>query len=235
VYLAELQRLNGWPASLISGASTLSLLICNVLGAFTNELVARLGLKRLVLLGLATLATSTILVAFATSPWQLYAAFMLMSFGWIGMGTIVIATVVSLWFVQRRGLAISLAFTGASFGGVVIVPLLVLLVEHIGFRAAILSATAIMVAILAPVVCAWIGRPSDNEPAGRDANRSLEAQLAPPTSNTSRALIVRRLSFWTISIPFALALLAQVGFIVHQIPMLEPTIGRRMWRWRCPC
>ena len=31
VYLVELQRLNGWPASLISGASTLSLLIGNVL------------------------------------------------------------------------------------------------------------------------------------------------------------------------------------------------------------
>ena len=31
VYLAELQRLNGWSVALISGASTLSLLTCNVL------------------------------------------------------------------------------------------------------------------------------------------------------------------------------------------------------------
>ena len=100
VYLAELQRLNGWPAALISGASTLSLLLSNILAAFTNELVARLGPKRLVLLGLAALAASMALLAFATSPWQLYAAFVLMSLGWIGMGTIVIATIVSLWFVQ---------------------------------------------------------------------------------------------------------------------------------------
>ena len=46
----SLQRLNGWPAALISGASTLSLLLANMFATFTNELVARLGAKRLVLL-----------------------------------------------------------------------------------------------------------------------------------------------------------------------------------------
>src|SRR3977135_4635653 len=43
VYLAELQRLHGWPAALISGASTLSLLLANIFATFTNELVARRG------------------------------------------------------------------------------------------------------------------------------------------------------------------------------------------------
>src|SRR3954454_10727584 len=108
VYLAELQRLNDWPAALISGASTLSLVLCNMLATFTSDLVARLGMKRLVLVGLLALAASVILLAFATSPWQLYAAFALMALGWIGMGTVVIATVMSIWFVHRRGFAISL-------------------------------------------------------------------------------------------------------------------------------
>ena len=125
VYLAELQRLNGWPAALISGASTLSLLLANIFATFTNELVARLGAKRLVLFGMAALAASMVLLAFTTAPWQLYVAFGLMSLGWIGMGTIVSATLVSLWFVRRRGLAISLAFTGASFSGIVVTPSLV--------------------------------------------------------------------------------------------------------------
>jgi MFS family permease len=70
VYLAELQRLNGWPAALISGASTLSFLLSNVFATFTNELVARLGPKRLVLLGIAALAASTTLLAVATTPWR---------------------------------------------------------------------------------------------------------------------------------------------------------------------
>jgi MFS family permease len=224
VYLAELQRLNGWPAALISGASTLSLVLCNMLATFTNELVTRLGLKRLVLVGLGALAASVILLAFATSPWQLYAAFALMSLGWIGMGTVVIATVMSLWFVHRRGFAISLAFTGASFGGVVVTPLLVLLVERIGFAAAMLTMTALMVAVLLPVIIAWIGPPSAGVPA---PSQTIHSQQAPPVpGDISRAQLMRRLAFWTISVPFALALVAQIGFIVHQIALLEPKIGR---------
>ena len=160
VYLAELQRLNGWPAALISGASTLSFLLANTFATFTNELVARLGPRRLVLLGIAALASSMTLLAWATTPWHVYVAFILMSLGWVGMGTVVIAMVVSLWFVRRRGLAISLAFTGASSGGVVVTPLLVLLVERFGFAAAMLTAMAVMVAVLVPVAVAWIGPPS---------------------------------------------------------------------------
>ena len=215
VYLVELQRLNGWPAALISGASTLSFLLANISATFTNELVARLGVRRLVLLGIAALAASTTLLARASSVWQLYAAFMLMSLAWIGMGTVVIAAVVSLWFVRRRGLAISLAFTGASSGGVVVTPLLVLLVERLGFPAAMLTATAVMVAVLVPVAVAWIGPP----PTG-------QAPRSSAPSGISRAKLMRSLAFWTISIPFALALLAQIGFIVHQIALLEPKIGR---------
>ena len=226
VYLAELQRLNGWPAALISGASTLSFLLANIFATFTNELVARLGPKRLVLLGIAALASSMTLLALATTPWQLYAAFILMSLGWIGMGVVVIATVVSLWFVRRRGLAISLAFTGASSGGVVVTPLLVVLVEQVGFPAAMLTATAIMVAVLVPVALAWIGPPSAGGPAEGRANGSSQVQMSFTPSDTSRAKLMHSLAFWTISIPFALALLAQIGFIVHQIALLEPKIGR---------
>ena len=220
IYLAELQRLNGWPAALISGASTLSLLLANIFATFTNELVARLGARRLVLLGLTGLAASMVLLAFAAAPWQLYLAFALMSLGWIGMGTIVIATIVSLWFVRRRGLAISLAFTGASCSGIVVTPSLVYLVERFGFTTAMLAGAAAMVAILVPVTIAWIGPPSGRGPADPP-----QAEAA-ATSDISRAQLVRCVAFWTISIPFALALVAQIGFIVHQIAMLEPKVGR---------
>jgi predicted MFS family arabinose efflux permease len=225
VYLAELQRLNGWPAALISGASTLSFLLSNILATFTHELMARFGPKRLVLLGIAALAGSTALLASASTPLQLYAAFLIMSLAWVGMGTVVTATVVSLWFVRRRGLATSLAFTGASFGGVVVTPLLLFLVERFGFEAAMLTGTAIIIAVLVPVAVGWIGSPPAAGPAKAQTNDSATAPSA-ASDELSRAKIMRSLAFWTISIPFALALVAQVGFIVHQIALLEPKIGR---------
>jgi predicted MFS family arabinose efflux permease len=222
VYLVELQRLNGWPASLISGASTLSLLIGNVIVIFTDEIVRRIGLKRLVFAGVACLASAMVLIAFAFAPWQLYAAFALMSLGWVGMGTVIISTVVGAWFEQRRGLAISLAFLGASSGGVVVTPLLVVLVTHVGFQTAMLIASAIMLAVLVPVTFAWI-----TLPAASAAVPGATADQAAPAlpGGISRAQLMRRLAFWTIAVPFALGVAAQVGFIVHQIAMLEPKIG----------
>jgi MFS family permease len=227
VYVTELQRLRGWSASLISGAITLTFLLSSIFATFTHELMARFGSKRLILLGIAALAASMILLAFATEPWQLYAAFVLMSLGWTGMGVVVIATIVSSWFVHRRGLAISIAFNGASCGGVVVAPLLLLLVEKIGFPVAMLAAMAIMVVVLVPIVVVWIGpRPPISDLPERQTRHPSPSQTPDTQNNISRAMVVRRLAFWTISVPFALALMAQIGFIVHEIALLEPKIGR---------
>ena len=47
-----------------------------------------------------------------------------MALAWATMSLGAINTILGLWFERKRGLAISLALNGASFGGVVIVPAL---------------------------------------------------------------------------------------------------------------
>jgi MFS family permease len=219
VYLAELQRTLGWSATLISGASTFSFLIGSVLLVFTNEALARLGPRWFVLAGIAALTASTTLLTFTTAFWQLYLAYVLMAFGWFGMGTVVIATVLNSWFERRRGLAISLAFTGATCGGIVLAPLLLLLAGAIGFRSAMLSMIGVMIVVLVPIVLALIDWPSPAKPAPRPQGAATAGAL-------SRGELLRTAAFWTITAPFAIALLAQVGFIVHQVSFLEPILGR---------
>jgi hypothetical protein len=166
--------------------------------------VDRLGAQRLVLLGIAALAASMAMLASATTVWQLYAAFILMSLGWIGMGTVVIATVVSLWFVRRRGLAISLAYTVRVSAGSSPRPCSCFSVERTGFAAAMLTAAAVTVVVLVPVALAWIG-PRSQTGAGGTGDLS-QPQPPPATADISRAKLMRSLAFWTISLPFALAL-----------------------------
>jgi predicted MFS family arabinose efflux permease len=76
-----------------------------------------------------------------------------------------------------------------------------------------------MIFILVPVVIGLIGvsPPSHSSDQGK-----------PDAQVVSRRKLLRNLGFWTITAPFALALLAQVGFIVHQIAMLEPVMGRAL-------
>jgi cyanate permease len=104
--------------------------------------------------------------------------------------------------------------------------LLVLLVERYGFATAMLTAVAVMVAVLVPVAVAWIGPPSAAGSAEAEANGSSQARISSAPGELSRAKLLRSMALWTISIPFALALMAQIAFIVHQIALLEPKIGR---------
>jgi MFS family permease len=212
VYLAELQRLHGWPASLISGASTATYLLNGVLVIFTHNALARFGARRFVLFGVAALGLAITLLALAREPWQVYAAYLAMSFGWLGLGLVTIPTIISQWFTRRRGLAISLALNGASFGGIVVAPSLVALIHVAGFTSAMLIAAAVTVAILVPAIFLWIPSHAAPVPAAESAWTRRDA--------------LRSVPFWTVSGPFALALIAQVAFIVHQIAFMEPIVGR---------
>jgi MFS family permease len=218
VYLAELQRLHGWSTGLISTASTLSFLLGSLLAIFTSDVMTRIGAGRFVLCGIFALAASMTWLAFAQAPWELYAAYLLLACAWMGMGTVVIATLVSSRFNRRRGLALSIAFNGATCGGIIVAPALVFLVERIGFTKAMLTMTVVMLVVLVPAVSGLVGL----SPPSRSARNE------PVAPTLSRGKLLGNLAFWTITAPFALALLAQVGFIVHQIAMLEPAMGRSL-------
>lgn len=218
VYLAEFQRLHGWPASLISGAASAYYLLSAALVVFISDVMARLGPRRVVLIGTCCLATAVFLLAFVTAPWQLYAVYLILATGAAAMHTGAITTIVGLWFNRQRGLAISLALNGASFGGILVTPTLVFAIETVGFKTAMIGAAAIIVVTVVPVVALWIDRPS-----GRAASASAQSQRA---AAWTRAAALRSWAFWSVAGPFALALMAQIGFIVHQIAFLEPAMGR---------
>jgi cyanate permease len=76
-----------------------------------------------------------------------------------------------------------------------------------------------MIVVLVPVVIGLIGISSGS-------GSSDQGKAGVPA--LSRKKLLRHFGFWTVTAPFALALLAQVGFIVHQIALLEPTMGRAL-------
>lgn len=218
-YLTELQHAHGWSTALISGASTVTYLSAGVLVIFANDVIERFGSHRLVLVGTATLCVSLVVIAFATAPWEIYAAYLLMSFAWLAMGLPAITIILSHWFEQRRGLALSLALNGASFGGVVVAPTLVFLSGAFGFVNAMLVSAAFLAAILVPSALIWIARPA---PLAAARKRDPAA----PAPVWTRGMALRSAAVWSVSGAFALALLVQVGFMVHQIALLEPLTGR---------
>src|SRR5215470_6963255 len=129
VYVAELHRLRGWPASLI---------------AFVAEAIKTFGPRNCLIAGTFAMAAAGVAIGQVREPWQLYLANAVLAFGWAGTSLGIITNTLGLWFDQRRGMAISLALNGASFGGIIGVPLLVAGIGHFGFSGAMIVAAIVM-------------------------------------------------------------------------------------------
>jgi MFS family permease len=228
IYLAELRHLFGWSASLISGATTTYYLVTASLVVFISDAIARLGPRRVFLVGTCCLGSAVALLASITAPWQLYLVYLIMAVGSAAMHVAAITNVLGLWFDRQRGLAISLALNGASSGGIFVAPTLIIAIAETGFAAAMVGAATIMAAILIPTIAIWIGRPPKRpETTGvLPPPGGFESGSASTRPHWTRRKALRSLAFWSVAGPFALALMAQVGFFVHQIAFLEPAIGR---------
>ena len=221
VYVAELHRLHGWPASLISGATTFFYLFGALLVAFVSEAIRAFGPRNCLLAGVFSLAAAAVLIGQATEPWQLYAANAVLAFGWAGTSLAIITNTLGLWFDRKRGMAISLALNGASFGGIAGVPLMVAAIAAFGFPGAMIAIAIATVVLMVPVIVVFVGRPPINYNAAV-ATASADA----PSATRIRARAFRDVGFLSVSIAFALVLFAQVGFIVHLISFLDSVVGR---------
>jgi MFS family permease len=221
VYLAELHRLHGWPASLIASGTTFFYLFGAGMVAFVSEAVRAFGPRNCLLGGIFAMAAAAALIGQVTAPWQLYAVNALLALGWAGTSLGIITNTLGLWFDKKRGMAISLALNGASFGGIIGVPLLVAAIGRFGFSGAMNSAAIVMLVLMIPVIVIFVGRPP-----GRGGIAAELAAAEAPSASRIRAQAIRDVAFLTVSIAFALVLFAQVGFIVHLISFLDPVIGR---------
>jgi MFS family permease len=221
VYLAELHRIHGWPTSLISTATTFFYLFGALLVAFVSEAIRAFGPRNCLLAGVFAMASAAALIGQVTAPWQLYAVNALLAFGWAGTSLGIITNTLGLWFDNKRGMAISLALNGASFGGIAGVPLMAAAIGSFGFSGAMIAAAMTSIVLLVPVILIFVGRP----PYRINVAATSVAADAPPASRI-RAQAFRDVAFLSVSIAFALVLFAQVGFIVHLISFLDPVIGR---------
>jgi MFS family permease len=150
--------------------------------------------------------------ATADEPWHLVPALLLSALGWAATSGAALNALVSPWFDKDRLKAISMAFNGASVGGILFTPLWTVLIAVLGMSlAAVLLGFAMMVVI---VPLAY-----------------LVLRMAPPTAArqavkpTRRRELMARGAFITISAAFALGLFAQIGLFAHLIVRLTPDFG----------
>ena len=238
IYLVALNTLHGWPISELSSAiTTYYVLGATLLFFWVGPLFDRHGARKVVVMGTVAMACGVVLLAFVTQPWHVYTAFAVMSVGWATMSGAAINIIVAPWFDRRRGLALGWALNGASAGGIIIAPLLTFLTARFGFAFAMVSVSASMLAILIPVTLVVLRprRADECDPVERGVDPDTATPSSPASAAEASSLrlitLLRGGVFISISVPFALGLTAQVGFLTHQVGFLSPTIGTVAAGW----
>jgi len=222
VYLAELQRAHGWSTGRIAAAITAYYLLGALCLARVDVALRWFGARYVVAAGTVLLGLGASLFARSQEPWELYVAAVPMALGWAGCTSTAISTTLALYFHRQRGLAITLALNGASAAGFTIGPLLVELSQNIGVGDAVPLAVVTALAVVLPLI--WFGI----KPAGAEV-----AEEAPVSEGADFCVwsVERTWRFWSIALPFALVLAAQVGLIVHLVSFLLPRLGADGAAW----
>jgi MFS family permease len=198
VYVATLQRLHDWSSSIVSAPVTVYYLAGALLTASIGDLYERCGPRAVVTGGAIAMAAGVTALGVIAQPWQLYPTFLVMSLGWGVMSGAAINIILAPWFQRRRGLAVSIAFNGATLGGVIIAPALIPLIGLVGFPSALAIAALILIVVLVAIAARLMRRDPEELGLGPDGDLPLSQRTEPSPSGEGRgrADAVRTWRLW---------------------------------------
>ncbi|UCH23751.1 MAG: MFS transporter, partial [Deltaproteobacteria bacterium] len=234
VILDPLRTAHGWSKATISSAVTLYFLTAGIMGMLIGRQIDKYGPKWVLIFGSIAIGSGFSLLSLVYTVWQLYIIYLLMAIGFSCTSLVPVNTLITNWFIRKRGFAMSLTNTGLSAGGIVLVPLASYLISDWGLKITLPILGAIFWVVIIPTAIFLIKqRPSDlNQlPDGKPPETLSSDEPASPLSQSAqmrvwtRTQALRTVSFWAIVIAFLLALSGQIAFLVHQVSFLSQYLG----------
>src|SRR5262249_48583453 len=124
-----------WSRAEASIAYSTSQLVAGASSPLVGTLVDRLGPRRLVLLGGACLALGLLGSAYISALWQVIALYgLLMTLGANCLGLVVFVPLLSRWYANRRGMAVSLVESAHGVARAISPPLGRVPLSAVGWR-----------------------------------------------------------------------------------------------------
>jgi MFS family permease len=154
----------------------------------------------------------------ATSAWQLYASFAVFGLAFAAVSFVPGTTLITRWFVRQRALALTVATTGLSVGGIVITPASAAAIERsgldavgpwlaLGWTAGIVLVT--VVAIRPSPQALGLEPDGDPRPPGGSA----------PVTGMAPGAAYRTRTFQLLTAGVTLMMLTQIGALAHLYPI----------------
>src|SRR5580704_5559544 len=219
----------GWDRGLTAGIFSFGFLVSALVTPSIGRIMDRRGPLLVIEAGVLAMGAGLLLATLAREPWQLYLTLGALCGGGVNCFTYVThSTYLPHWFVRRRGLAISIAFSGVGIGSITILPWLQSRIASGGWRDGCLILGILVLVLLGPLNLVLKRRPED---IGLAPDGAGKASAAPGVADNIvdhawatvdwtlwRALKTSR--FWWLAAGYFGSLFAWYAVQVHQTKYL---------------
>ncbi|MEM7410358.1 MAG: MFS transporter [Myxococcota bacterium] len=222
VFLDALSAERGWSRTEVSFATTLYFVTSGLVGPWVGRAVDRFGPRVAIGVGAAIMALGLVWLGRIERPGQLAQIYPVLAIGFALASAIPSSAIVTRWFERRRAQAMSIAQTGVSVGGVVLVPLITASLLERGLA----HTTAFLAGLLCLVVWPVTALLLRNDPraVGQSPDGQSPAESRPAFAAgelwTQRAA-ARTTTFWRLVFAFSGILFCQVGAAMHQLSVVR--------------
>nr|WP_253794643.1 MFS transporter [Kitasatospora paracochleata] len=214
----------GWSHATISSAVSVNLTLYGLTAPFAAALMDRFGVRLVVVCALLTISVGSGLTILMTQAWQLILCWgVLVGLGSGSMAGAFATTVSGRWFQARQGLVTGVLTAAGAAGNLVFMPVLASLVEHHGWRTAVVTVSLSATVVAVPVLLLMRERPADLGLLPYGAT-----EPPPPPQITGGALArslrvlreaARTRPFWLLAGSFAICGATTAGLVgTHFIP-----------------
>ena len=177
--------------STLSLAVTMFMVVSAVAMPFVGRLVDRWSLRGTIAVGVVIAAAGLALMGLVQSSWQVFLVYgVFYALGNSGTSIAPVVVMVSQWFIERRGVATSIAVSGNAIGQLFIVAALASLLVSIGWRSSYTILAVANIAILLPLTLLVVRTASPT--AGHGAGQhETDTEPAPQPLTLRQALASR--------------------------------------------
>jgi MFS family permease len=219
VYLDALTDERGFSTGAASLGQSLVFVVGGLVGPRVGKLITDRDVRVVVLGGLVTSWVAVVLLGRVEELWQLYAVNVLLGVGFSAAGLVPATTVITRWFETRRSVALAVASTGLSVGGLTFTQLVAWWIRRDGIELATPWLVVVWAACTLPVVPLLWPTP---EHRGVLASGAVAGSVA---LGVPYEVAVRSQFFTMVTAGYVLVLGMQVGGITHLVKLGNERAG----------
>ncbi len=227
VYLNAFSKEQDWPLRNISFAVTIFFVIGGLFGLVAARLIERFDVRAVIVAGALIAGGALAFVGSVNEQWQLYVVYSVFAVGYALCGLVPTTTVVTRWFHQRRSVALSVASTGLSVGGIVLTPFAKRLIDDHGLSATTPWLGLFFVVTMVPATLLLVRPDPVADGFAPDGERLAAGESAPEATGVPAAEAMRTRFYRCVTVGYVLALGSQVGGIQQLVKLVEERTDER--------